>query len=261
MRLTHYRDNLLRHEADLESVDVDYFRRKSIRALDADGNEVHRWSVWRCLTGGFQFKDSTYVIDEGEIFEVSSDYLTSLDESLSRLPLREDLPWPKATAQMNEDSFNNATAKALAPALLLDKKLVNSRMQTTPVEVCDVLTASHQLIHAKLKFGSRDLSHLFSQGFVSATLLQSDSIFREATQKKIKELGGGEDFGFFDAMSLQASLFEVIYVIVAPWRGRSPAQALPFFSKINLLRTAEELVNRGFQVSLARIDTSPAVKT
>jgi uncharacterized protein (TIGR04141 family) len=44
-------------------------------------------------------------------------------------------------------------------------------------------------------------------------------------------------------------------VIIAPWRRRSLAEALPFFSKINLLRTAEELVNRGFKVTLARIDT------
>lgn len=92
--------------------------------------------------------------------------------------------------------------------------------------------------------------------FVAATLLQSDSIFREATHKKIKELGGDDDFGFFDAASLQASQFEVIYVIVAPWRGRSLAEALPFFSKVNLLRTAEELINRGFKVSLSRIDTN-----
>jgi uncharacterized protein (TIGR04141 family) len=74
-------------------------------------------------------------------------------------------------------------------------------MQTISVEVCDVLTANRQLIHVKLKFGSRDLSHLFSQGFVSATLLQSDSVFREATHKKIKELGGD---GSFDFLTLRA---------------------------------------------------------
>ena len=257
MQLAVYRDNLFYYEQDLESIDIDYFRRKSIRAVDADGREVYRWSVWRCITGEFQFDGTTYIIDEGEIFEVSPDYLTTLNENLSRFPIRESLPWPKATAAMLEDTFNTAAAKALAPALLMDKKLVNSRMQTTPVEVCDVLTASRQLVHAKLKLGSRDLSHLFSQGFVSAALLQSDSVFREATHKKIVELGGGNDFDFFDVPNLQASEFEVIYAIIAPWRGRDLTEALPFFSKINLLRTAEELRNRGFSVSLARIDTAP----
>lgn len=258
LQITVYRDNLFYYERDPDSIDVDYLRRKSIRALDGDGREAYKWSVWRCITGEFKFEGRTYVIDEGEIFEVSSDYLASLNHSLAGLPRRQDLAWPKATATMLEDTFNQAAAKALAPALLMDKKLVNSRMQTTPVEVCDVLTATRQLVHAKLKLGSRDLSHLFSQGFVSATLLQSDSVFREATHKKILELGGSESFAFFDVSSLQASEFEVIYVIVAPWHGRDLAEALPFFSKINLLRTAEDLTNRGFSVSLVRIDTSPA---
>lgn len=256
-QLSVYRDNLLYHEDDVDSIDVEYFRRKSIRALDADGNVAHKWSVWRCLVGQFNFNGATYVIDEGEIFEVSADYLTGLDQSLSKLPIREDLPWPKAAHNTDEDTFNKDATKALAPALLMDKKLVKSRMQTSPVEVCDVLTADCQLIHAKLKFGSRDLSHLFSQGFVSATLLQSDSVFREATHEKIKELGGDAKFDFFEVASLNASNFEIIYAIVAPWHGRNPAQALPFFSKINLLRTAEELVNRGFKVALVRIDTNP----
>src|SRR5207247_9267277 len=128
------------------------------------------------------------------------------------------------------------------------------------IEVCDVLTAGHQLIHAKLKLGSRDLSHLFSQGFVSATLLQSDSVFREAACQKVKEVGGGKSFDLFDVGSLQAAEFEIIYVIIAPWRGRSLADALPFFSKVNALRTAEDLANRGFKVAFARIDTSPVLK-
>lgn len=260
LQLAVYRDNLLYHEDDLDSIDTEYFRRKSILALDADGHIIHRWPVWRCLTGEFQFNGNTYVIDEGEIFQVSSDYLASLDSSLSRLPIHEHLGWPAATASMSEDSFNKEAAKALAPALLMDKKLVKSRMQTTPIEVCDVLTAGHQLIHVKLKLGSRDLSHLFSQGFVAANLLQSDSVFREATHQKIEALGGSKDFGFFNVNSLQAAEFEVIYVIVAPWRGRSLADALPFFSKINLLRTAEDLSNRGFRVGFVRIDTSPALQ-
>jgi uncharacterized protein (TIGR04141 family) len=251
-----YINSLKYHEKEDDYIDVEYFRRKSIRVLDADGSEIHRWSVWRCLTGEFAVDGITYVIDEGAIFEVSSDYLADLNENLSKVPLRENLAWPQATASMNEDSFNEGAAAALAPALLMDKKLVNSRMQTTPVEVCDVLTANRQLVHAKLKFGSRDLSHLFSQGFVSATLLQSDSIFRDATHKKIKELGGDDSFDFFNATSLQAPDFEIIYVIVAPWRGRTLSEAMPFFSKVNLLRTMEDLINRGFRVAVARVDTN-----
>lgn len=255
IQLTVYLHNLPYFEDDADSIDIEYFRRKSIRAVDADDREVHRWSVWRCLCGEFQFEDVTYVIDEGEIFEVSSDYLKNLNEVLTKIASRDALAWPAATPTTSEDAFNGAVANALAPAVVMDKKLVKGRMQTTEVEVCDVLTADRQLIHAKRHLGSRDLSHLFSQGFVSANLLQSDSLFRQAAHAKVKSLGGGRDFDFFDVESLPAADFEVIFVIVAGWCGRDLIDALPFFSKVNLERAVEDLLNRGFKVAVARVDT------
>ena len=61
--------------------------------------------------------------------------------------------------------------------------------------------------------------------------------------------------GFFETSSLKTADFEIVYVIVAPWKGRSPAQALPFFSKVNLERTVQELTNKGYRVSLSSVDT------
>ena len=258
MRLSHYLSGLAYHD-DTSVVDIDFLRRRSIRARDADDHTVHSWSVWRCLTGEFEFEGGTYVIDEGEIFAISTDFLADLNDYLSRLPVKATMPWPAATPHIHEDAYNVAVAGAMAPALVMDQKLVNARTQTTPVEVCDVLTASRQLIHVKRHLSSGELSHLFSQGFVSASLLQSDAVFREAAHQKIKELGGGEEFRFFDVPSLSTTDFEIIFVIVAAWRARSLADALPFFSKINLERTAADLINRGFKVALALVDYGPQV--
>ena len=44
-------------------------------------------------------------------------------------------------------------------------------------------------------------------------------------------------------------------MIVAAWKGRTPVTALPFFSKVNLVRTVQELTNKGFQVSISAVDT------
>ena len=89
-------------------------------------------------------------------------------------------------------------------------------------------------------------------------MLQADSIFRQASHQKVKELGGNEAFDFFDVASLPTTDFEVIFAIVAAWRGRTIANALPFFSKVNLERTASDLLNRGFNISVAQVDYSPA---
>jgi uncharacterized protein (TIGR04141 family) len=119
-----------------------------------------------------------------------------------------------------------------------------------------VLTASGQLIHVKRHLGSRDLSHLFSQGFVSASLLQEDDVFRAATSAKIAELTNDHSFALFNTSPLVTGNFEVVYVILASWGGRNLAAALPFFSKINLERTVRELLNRGFRVGLCQIETT-----
>jgi uncharacterized protein (TIGR04141 family) len=255
LRLVDYIRGLSYREEDLLAVvDVDYLKRRSIRARDADDHEVSRWSVWRCLTGEFQFDGATYVIDEGEIFEVSTDYLANLNDYLSHLPSQNAMPWPGATMSTPEDTYNASLAAALAPALLMDQQLVNARTQTTPVEICDVLTDDRQLIHVKRHLVSRELSHLFSQGFVSASLLQSDSVFRRAAHEKVRAVAGNDDFNFLDVSSLTTTDFEVIFVILAAWRGRTIADALPFFSKVNLERTAGDLVNRGFKVAVAQVE-------
>jgi uncharacterized protein (TIGR04141 family) len=242
-------------ESDYANLEVEFFFRKAMRAVNADGHEVHRWSAWQCLTGEFEYAGKTYVIDEGEIFEVETDYLKDLNAEIELIPVHDTAQWPAAMPTTLEDTYNRDLEAALAPAVLMDKKTVKGRMQTTEVEVCDVLTKDRSLIHVKLHFGSRDLSHLFSQGFVSANLLLRDVLFRRAAHEKIKALGGGKEFYFFDVQSLPAHDFKVIYAIVAHWKGRKAKDALPFFSKVNLARTAEELRISGFNVAIACIDT------
>lgn len=223
--------------------------------MDSDNRPPYKWPVWRCLTGEFEFNGATYIIDEGDIFSISPDYLSELNESMAAVPLRSDITWPSATPSMSEDEFNKKATDKIDAALLMDKKLVSATSQTTPIELCDILTAAGDLIHVKRHFGSSDLSHLFSQGFVSARLLQEDRAFRKAADEKIASLTTDPSFRFFETSSLRTEDFEIVYVIVAAWKGRSLTQALPFFSKVNLERTVQELTIKGYQVSLSAVDT------
>jgi uncharacterized protein (TIGR04141 family) len=236
-------------------LDAAFLRRRHIWAVDGNNQPQYKWPVWRCLTGEFEFNGATYIIDEGDIFSISPDYLNELNESLAAMRLRTDIPWPRATPSMSEDEFNREATKRIDAALLMDKKLVSSPQQTTPIELCDILTAAGDLIHVKRHFGSSDLSHLFSQGFVSARLIQEDKAFRKAADEKIASLTSDPSFRFFESSPLRTEDFEIVYVIVAPWKGRNVAQALPFFSKVNLERTTQELANKGYQVSLSAVDT------
>ena len=127
---------------------ADFLRRRHVFAVDGNGQTAHKWPVWRCLTGEFDFDGDTYVFDEGDIFAVSPDYLSELNESIAAVRLRTDIPWPKVTPSMSEDEFNRKAAAAIDAALLMDKKLVTAEL-TTPIELCDILSAAGDLIHVK----------------------------------------------------------------------------------------------------------------
>ena len=114
------------------------------------------------------------------------------------------------------------------------------------------LSDQRELIHVKRHLGARDLSHMFAQGAASAELLQTDPQFRARVQAMLKTMESGETFAFFED-SFRTSEFDVSYAIIADWRGRRLEEALPFFSKLNLRRTAEELRNRGFDVTCSQV--------
>jgi uncharacterized protein (TIGR04141 family) len=221
-------------------------------AVDSDGHVIHRWSIWRSLTGEIELGGTIYILDEGDFFAVASNYLEEVNGYIDGLT-ESSVSLPEA-GSMREGEYNEHVAASSDQFLLLDKKTVSTGASTTPVEICDLLTRNRQLIHVKRHLGARDLSHLFSQGFVSADLLQQDPRFREAAQAKIRQVGS-DDFAFFDPAGIRNSDFEVIYAIANDWRDRTLARALPFFSKINLRRTAQDLINRGFGLSYRRVAT------
>jgi len=240
---------------DLARASADLLRRRFIVALDADGVALGRWPIWRCLSGEVAFNDDVYVLDEGDFFRVERSFLRELNDYVDGIATTEvALP---TLGPMEEGKYNELAARSMGnQGLLLDRKTVRSSSQTTQVEVCDILTDSRQLIHVKRHLGSSALSHLFSQGCVSAELLQTDKQFRHATTVLLRTLKGGQRFAFFPDGGIAASQFEVAFAIIAHWNGRRMSTALPFFSKVNLRSRTEELRNRGFKVSCRCVDVS-----
>jgi uncharacterized protein (TIGR04141 family) len=61
------------------------------------------------------------------------------------------------------------------------------------LEICDLLGPDNELIHVKRAKGSAPLSHLFSQGLVSAqTLRYGPNEVREQFAAEVKRLGNGK---------------------------------------------------------------------
>lgn len=238
----------------LSDVDPAHLRRNSIYLLDADGSTLYRWSVWRCLVAELAFQGANYILDEGDFFEVRQDYVAALDDFIAEIP-ESGASLPTTTPLMSEGDYNSLVASNSNELLLLDRQLIRLADRTTPIEICDLLSERGQLIHIKRHLGSSDLSHLFSQGLVSAELLQMSPAFRGAAIEKVREVSGASNrFDLFHEATLTPTDFQVVFAVAERWRNRRPAEALPFFSKVNLREVTTNLRSRGFGVAFDRID-------
>lgn len=256
MRLTDYRAGI--DAAKLDALTAADLKAAWVRALDGAGDQSYQWSIWRCLFGELAFAGNQYVLDDGEFLSVAGSYLGEIESFIDTIEAT-NVALPPASPTMHEGPYNAAAVGALGGrALLLDLRTVRSPSVTTAVEICDIFTDQRQLVHVKRHLGSRDLSHLFAQGFVSANLLQNDREFRQLAIEKIAEVSGGDQtFELIDIDAIKTQEFEVVYAIVAGFSGRKMSKALPFFSKVNLMRTAETLRARGYKVSCQAVQVDP----
>jgi uncharacterized protein (TIGR04141 family) len=242
---------------------------QGVEALDASGDCIEDWPVFRCLSGEIAFDRKTYVLDDGEFYLIDSDYLGALDAYVDRLPTYGGA-LPDANALWTEGEYNEYAAARRRDLLLLDKKTVRVTNRTSPVEVCDLLSDKGDFIHVKRKLASSSLSHLFSQGYVSAELLVRSEDYRSKVLKKIRETierAARKRRGVSPGLKRLAKglaldgisprKYRVVYAIIANWNGRSVVEAMPFFSKVNLRDDAEDLRAMGYKVALSRVPVVP----
>jgi uncharacterized protein (TIGR04141 family) len=253
---------------DLDTLSLDQLKRHRISAQTAGGDVTQEWSAFRCLTGEIAVEGTTYLVEDAEFFEVEPSFLAELDAYLGGL-IESPLALPDSPLvngrEQSEGDYNRVAAESSPNHLLLDKETVRVTTHTDPIEICDILTTDRRFVHVKRKLQSSSLSHLFAQGFVSADLFLMSAEYRTVTRERIvraeeaRAISSG-DLGFrgrfstlFDFDSPTPSNVEVVYGIVARWGGRSMADALPFFSKVNLRRHAEDLRRMAYRVSYKRI--------
>lgn len=253
-------------ETRVKGLSIDYLRRARVAAVDGDGGQT-KWSVWRCLVGEFTHDRHTYLLDEGRFFKVDKGYLSVLNAYVDSLnddakaDSSSKVTLPATEYDTVEERYNKSAAKE-DDLLLLDRRTIGIPGSKSTIEICDLLSSSRRLIHVKRHLGSATLSHLFSQGLISAELLQTSQEFRGQAAKQVakyvKEDGKKDLFGFFDVAALRPSDFEIVYAIAEDWGGRTLAESLPFFSKVNLREAASNLDARGFGVSVKQVHAMPA---
>ncbi|MCE9629078.1 MAG: TIGR04141 family sporadically distributed protein [Candidatus Vogelbacteria bacterium] len=210
----------------------------------ATDDVVERWTVFQCMYAEVELRDDVYILNNAKWYRIAKGFTEQVQEHFDAVR-RSDIDLPVCTVT-REGDYTPIAAAALKGACCMDGELIMHGGGHSSVEFCDIYTGENKLLHIKRYGGSNVLSHLFSQGVVSAELFVSDADFR---QKLNVKLPVGHKLADPSAAP-NAKDYEVIYGIIS--ESDKPLD-IPFFSKVSLKNARRRLSMYGYQVGIKQI--------
>lgn len=249
-----------RHELLME----DYLKTKeagavSVAELKRDHVQVHysaadaavsKWSVYDSIVFEAEEKGEVFVLSGGAWFRVAKNFADDVRRRVGNIK-RSKLVLPAAKSTDREEDYNIEAAR-VGKFILMDKKNSFVTEGKTSIEVCDLLTKDRQFVHVKRKTRSSTLSHLFSQGVVSADAFWMDPGFRTHARNHVLKNHPALKKLIPQERPKPAD-FEVVFAVITKSNPKWP-HSLPFFSQLNLSYAHDRLERMGYRVSLLRID-------
>jgi uncharacterized protein (TIGR04141 family) len=231
------------------SVSIPMLHRWRIRAIDSGGTEINAWPAYKCLVFEVRLGTDLYMLSEGQWFLVQHEFAAQVDADVMRIPTI-DLGWPPADAGEAERDYNARVVASIGGLGLFDRVPIQIPGARTPIEICDVL-ARERLTHVKRRTTSATLSHLFAQGRVAGEAFRYEPAVRD--QMRVHLGPGHELTGTVPVADPASNQFEIVFAVVAKNAPALP-MGLPFFSKLNLARTAKQISRTlGYRVAFAPI--------
>lgn len=220
--------------------------------LDSATHKVRlRIPVYRCLVAELVEKDQLYLLADGEWFALNKGFVTTVNNAVNRI---RTMPHrlPAWNAGEREDRYNKRACTAWSAAALLDKGNISIGGGHSSVEPADLVTKGRVWFYVKRRDkSSSGLSHNFSQGMVSATLISRDRDFRRAIAAKLPA-SHGAIVTELRAAGFDPTRWTIAYVILGA-DAAQPAASLPFFSKVNLKKHVQQLAAMHYDVRLIGI--------
>ena len=229
-------------------------RNHTVHEVDDDGHDCGgKWKLRECIVFETELDGSTYVFSGGRWYQIDQNLAKEVQEFFDATS---KVDMPAAEADETEETYNKRVAGLNVDMICLDRRLIKPTGAASHIEACDFLGRERQLIHVKDKTSSSRLSHLFSQGTVSARVLATDPPSRDSVRNEViavqAETGqtGYEDIIPSSGADFARNDFTVVYgVIVA-----SEKPKLPFFSLVSFRHAARELHVLGYKWAFAWIE-------
>jgi uncharacterized protein (TIGR04141 family) len=234
-------------------------RNHTVHEVDDDGHDCGgKWKVRECIVFETELDGSTYVFSGGRWYQIDQNLAKEVQEFFDATSKVE---MPDAEADETEETYNKRVAGLDADMICLDRRLIKPTGAASSIEACDFLGRERQLIHVKDKTSSSRLSHLFSQGTVSARVLATDPPSRDLLRNEViavqAETGqtGYENIVPRSEDGFTRSDFTVVYGVIAA----SNKPKLPFFSLVSFRQAARDLHALGYKWAFAWIEKPTSV--
>lgn len=188
----------------------------------------------------------------GKWFRLAADYIEEVDDFVRSVEVVSETDYlPCIDAGVREDAYSRNAVTA--DRICMDKGLFHAVPGRSKIEVCDLLTRQGEFIVVKKYNASSTLSHMFSQGFVSAELFNDHREYREFVEQQRPT----DWETLFDLDNPEKENLTFVFAIAGIREGNF-AETLPFFSKVNLRHFVRGIKRMSYRVKLCRIPLSNA---
>jgi uncharacterized protein (TIGR04141 family) len=256
MSLTEHGDLL---DFDISTV-LEFFREKEIAIdikqlkkryvyvySDTESEYEKKWRLYNCLLTEVEHPNGyLYSFMMGIWVKINRDYRDSVQSFVAGIR-ESDIDLPNVHREEKESRYNSRVPETNDRLITMDMEFGDGAEK---IEFCDLMSLDKHLIHVKPWKSSSTLSHLFSQGRVSSTLLLNDYSFRSKVKGIIRNIN--EKFDYIESEVIDPSSYEIVFAIIYK-EDKSVADRLPFFSKVNLMHNAMILQNMRFNVTVKHV--------
>jgi uncharacterized protein (TIGR04141 family) len=244
-----FNDILVLYKKIDKNIDLAWLKHREVICYSSDAHQIiNSWPLYKCINFENEKNNSTYLLHGGKWFEIDMNYVSSVRTRLKKIKNYMGFSFP-VYSDVKEDDYNKKLAKMnIKKCYLMHGKNIQYGGGRSSIEFCDLIINRTEFVHIKRYRGSSALSHLFQQGFNSASIFLQDPEF----QKKLNRLLPVE-LRFPSTKSLKSSDYEIVFAIISNAAG-DIKELLPFFSKISLLHACNQLQAYGYRVSIVKID-------
>ena len=238
-------DYLVNLEPDVK---LEKIKHDKVMVLDLNEENYPMSSVYAAIVAQIEYNEELYILCNASWFKIETNFYKYVRNFVASIPIS-SIEFPTCGKEEFEEDYNERIGKAVN-FVHMDQKMVGVNNGPRKVESCDIFTRDKQFIHIKNRSSSGQLSHLFSQGRVSAECFIGDKEFRKQVYNLVKIKLGKDIFDYKKKPTSEE--FEVIYAILSNKVG--PVEDnLPFFSLVNLMLAVQELDRMHMKYSVKMI--------